>query len=854
MIFLKSILKKFVPYAFNLIFLAKLLIKNSMMKKSTFVSASFILFASLTMLGQTAEQRSNITSGYDLQKLENLEVEFAQKFAAEKAEALQMAAIKGWPEFKTLTNGGFAELVGVFESGEPIYYATENREGAITTRTDRVHTGGGAGLNLNGENMQAGVWDGGRVRNSHDLLENRVTQIDNPSGFSSHATHVSGTMIGTGTVQGGAAKGMAPEAELIAYDFSNDESEMASAAGTGLLISNHSYGIPADDVPLWYVGYYDSNARDLDLITYSAPFYLPVCSAGNDRTSGANPGDGGYDYLTDKSVSKNSIVCAAVFEVLNYTGPNSVNMSSFSSWGPTDDGRIKPDLSAKGVNMLSSTANSNSSYGNFSGTSMATPNISGSLILLQQHYSELNGGDFMLASTLRALALHTADEAGNAPGPDYRFGWGLMNTERAAGVITDNGTNSLIIEETLVEGDVYTFSVQADGVGDLMASIAWTDPAGTVAPGGVVDRFAPALVNDLDIRISTDGGTTFLPWVLDVASPSAAATNGDNLVDNFEKIEIAGASGEYIITVSHKGSITNSSQVFSLIVTGIDREDFAVTSHDGLEKACEGTASQDFEIDVDFNDGFSETVNFTVADVPSGASATISPTSLNNDGTLTLSVTNISNLVPGEYPIKVTGTGTSQTVNVYVVLRIEEDNLEAIALLSPEDGEVDLPTVAVNFDWEAGPETVSTYDFELATDDTFSTIISSQSVTENMTNVTNLDFDTEYFWRVRANNDCSTAPWSTTFSFTTEIELGINENRIDGLVVYPNPANNLLNVDANEAITSIEVMNVLGQTLINHSMESGTSAKVDLSALSTGNYFVRVTAGDNSTVMQIVKK
>jgi hypothetical protein len=203
-----------------------------------------------------------------------------------------------------LPDGGSALLVGVYDDGTPKYYTTDNREGGITTRTDRVHTGGAAGLDLNGENMIGGIWDGGRVRETHNLLVGRVTQMDNPGSISNHSSHVAGTMIGSGSVLGGQAKGMAPEAELSAYDFNQDESEMANAAATGLLVSNHSYGIPAGNSPLWYIGYYDSNARNIDRIVYEAPFYLPICSAGNDRQSGTNNGDGGYDYLTDKSVAK----------------------------------------------------------------------------------------------------------------------------------------------------------------------------------------------------------------------------------------------------------------------------------------------------------------------------------------------------------------------------------------------------------------------------------------------------------------------------------------------------------------------------------------------------------------------
>ena len=452
------------------------------MKKSILLFGTVALMSVSSILSQTLAERQVITANYDQQALTLLEDELRQKFETNQRIAFEMAAQNGWETEIALPNGGNALLVGVFDNGTPKYYTTDNREGTITTRTDRVHTGGVAGLDLNGENMIGGVWDGGRVRNTHNLLEERALQIDNPGSISNHATHVSGTMIGSGSQVNGQAKGMAPMAELIAYDFGADEPEMTSAASDGLLISNHSYGIASENVPLWYIGYYDGNARDIDRIVYNAPYYLPVCSAGNDRQSGENPSDGGYDYLTDKSVAKNNIVVAATFEVLNYEDNSDVFMSSFSSWGPTDDGRIKPDISAKGVNMYSCSGTSNASYMNMSGTSMSAPNVSGSLLLLQQHYNNLNG-EYMLASTLRALALHTADEAGFAPGPDYRFGWGLLNTEHAAQVISENSNQSLVTTETLDATDEYTYTFQDDGTHDIVATITCTNPADNVLTG-----------------------------------------------------------------------------------------------------------------------------------------------------------------------------------------------------------------------------------------------------------------------------------------------------------------------------------------------------------------------------------
>ncbi len=111
-------------------------------------------------------------------------------------------------------------------------------------------------------------------------------------------------MVGSASQVNGQAKGMAPMAELLAYDFGGDEPEMTSAASQGMILSNHSYGIPADNVPLWYIGYYDSNARNIDRIIYNAPYYLPVVLQGMIVNLEQILTDGGYDYLTDKVLQK----------------------------------------------------------------------------------------------------------------------------------------------------------------------------------------------------------------------------------------------------------------------------------------------------------------------------------------------------------------------------------------------------------------------------------------------------------------------------------------------------------------------------------------------------------------------
>lgn len=554
--------------------------------KQTLLLSFMVVFAFQTN-AQTPQQREQIKSNYDLVKLAELQADVQEDFDRKRAEALALAAINGWPETYDFEDGGVGVLVEVID-GQPIYLETLNRSAGITIRADRVHTGGSAGLDLNGEDMLVGVWDGHKVRETHQLLEGRAGQIDaaNTGSGSSHHTHVTGTIIGSAAFQSTNAKGMAPAAETLnhAFNVGSDAAEVINAINNfGMLVSNHSYGVPPDGgggspLPVYILGKYTGTSRIWDQIQFNAPYYLSVWAAGNARnTAHNNQGDGGYDILTNQGVSKNTLVVAATFQVLNYTGPSNVSMSSFSSWGPTDDGRIKPDISAKGVNTLSSTASSDASYSNYSGTSMAAPSAAGGAILLQQHYNDLNE-EFMLSSTLRGLILHTADEAGPAPGPDFRFGWGLMNTERAAQIISDNGTTSHILELTLDEGKSYEITGTAVPGERLVASITWTDKQGNVVAGTIEDNDTPILINDLDLRIIEEDDTVHMPWIIEFdhsipASYATPASRGDNYRDNVEKVEIDNPTGDYTIRVSHKGTLEEGLQVVSVIISGLENID-----------------------------------------------------------------------------------------------------------------------------------------------------------------------------------------------------------------------------------------------------------------------------------------
>ncbi|MEN8255252.1 MAG: S8 family serine peptidase, partial [Verrucomicrobiota bacterium] len=324
----------------------------------------------------------------------------------------------------------------------------------------------------------AGVWDGGEVLISHQEFSGRVTDKDGVDSHY-HATHVGGT-IGASGIQS-SAKGMAPEVLIDSYDWNDDDSEMANAAAsapgqTNLYLSNHSYGYTVDE-EYWF-GRYPSFVATVDDVVYDSQYYLPFWAAGNEQGEVS----GGYDTLSTKGVAKNVITVGAVYDAVSGSSrylPNA-NMISFSSWGPADDGRIKPDIVANGYSLYSCGDGNDSDYRTLSGTSMATPNACGSAALLVDYYDDLFPGQAMRASTLKGLIIHTADDLGN-PGPDYKFGWGLMNTLAAAELLTDRVANSTRLTEATVtvsqRSDTYTFF--SDGSEPVRVTLCWTDPEGS---------------------------------------------------------------------------------------------------------------------------------------------------------------------------------------------------------------------------------------------------------------------------------------------------------------------------------------------------------------------------------------
>ena len=525
------------------------------------------------------------------------------------------ASDEGW--MSKGSGDGFLYELQAIRNDRLYIYRTMNVNAAISTAANLIRNT--APYSVNGAEKTVGVWDGGAVRSTHQELTGRVTVMDG-SAVIDHATHVGGTIGAAGVTP--IALGMAPSVQITSYDWNSDLSEMTSramatpGATDQIQLSNHSYGTLAgwdtsDGTYKWHgvwgaredasFGQYYSTASEWDTLCYSAPYYLPCKAAGNDRSDLAPPAgttfsyysrrkwitktydpatdpysdgynNGGFDTLDPTSTAKNILAVGAVYDAIS-GGSRSLaaaGMTAFSGWGPADDGRVKPDVVGNGYSLYSSIGSGDASYAYYSGTSMATPNVCGSLALLTDYYGQLSPGQCMLASTLKGLVIHTADDLGNA-GPDYKFGWGLVNVKAAADVIKlhyDEPTVPHIIEQSLTTAMTsQTNSFSWTGTNAIRVTLCWTDPAG--AAQTALDSTTKNLVNDLDLRIIGPAGQVYMPYVLVPSTPDMAATTGDNSIDNVEQVYIAapGTSGVCSITVSLHGSLSGTSQPYSIIYT-----------------------------------------------------------------------------------------------------------------------------------------------------------------------------------------------------------------------------------------------------------------------------------------------
>ena len=458
-----------------------------------------------------------------------------------------------------------------------------------------------------------------------------VTAAGGSTGDKRHATHVAGTIAASGVraeAKGMAPSASLYQFCVSVPGLNNCEGAWLDLkedqlAPRGIVADNNSWGYvlgwdETSDLPAWqdadiFWGAYDADVTaPIDEISNEQGI-LFVHSAGND---GDLPnaflfGDDGFkghyhvdpdsgDTLTDRiwCVSKNAsgADCPALpscsasscetslhhsqtpFDTMGVTASAknvlavgsvdvSLNVSGFSSRGPAKDGRIKPDVVARGgaPGVLSSWPTN--AYGSFSGTSMAAPVVTGVTALMTEQWRKTNGGANPSPDQLKAVIIAGADDLGN-PGPDYTFGFGLVNAKASADlIIADGGAGQRIKTLSFAQGANQTsheIVAVVDTPQNLRVVLNWADPSIFLFGN---DAFTEqALVNDLDLRVVDPAGVTHLPYALNKNDVNANATRAVNTIDNTEMVDIPNAApGVYRIIANGK-AVTEGPQEAVLVV------------------------------------------------------------------------------------------------------------------------------------------------------------------------------------------------------------------------------------------------------------------------------------------------
>jgi hypothetical protein len=489
-----------------------------------------------------------------------------------------------------------------------------------------VNTVNAAPYGLDGTGVTVLVYDGGKVFAHPDLAGRLTVGPTDTSGVSNHATHVAGTVGGSGAGNAN-NRGMAPGVQIVSYGF-----EMPGGLSEGFLytnpgdlladytaaitqfgadISNNSIGTNTEPngFPCEWQGNYGVTSALIDSIARGStgnPFRI-VWANGNERQGSRCDVEGFGDFFSTAppAGAKNHIAVGSVDSDTDLS-------SSFSSWGPVDDGRIKPDISAPGcqaggdggVTSLSSSGG----YTTLCGTSMASPTAAGiSALILEQYRLSFPDRPDLRNCTLKAILANTAEDRGNA-GPDYQFGYGSIRAVDAVdAVIAEN-----VVEAEVGQGGVYRFVVIIGAEDtELRVTAAWDDAPGT-------PNVNPALVNNLDMRVLDSSGNTYFPWTLNPANPSAPAvrTTGDS-VNNIEQVFIPNpAPGAYTVEITGTNIAQGPTQPFGVTSNGflVNCSSAGLVSIGAGLLPCSGSVGvQVIDCDLNTSDSVVDTVTVQIA-------------------------------------------------------------------------------------------------------------------------------------------------------------------------------------------------------------------------------------------------
>ncbi len=700
---------------------------------------------------------------------------------------------------------------------EPIEppYELENSTGTTLHRSNTINTSFPDGPKYDGSGVVVSVGDGGYIY-AHPDLRNRLTTSGTAAD---HATHVAGIIGGAGNIDP-LSKGQAPGATIISKSGHSDLSGMSDLyTNKKVRVSNHSLGESCN-------AGYTTNARTMDVQAGTYPSLFNIFSAGNSGSTDCSFGAGSaWGNITGGyKAGKNAITIGNLSRTDGIAGT--------SSRGPSKDGRIKPDVCAKGSSVYSLAPDND--YANMSGTSMASPGAAGCFSQLIHAYRDLNSGNDPKLGLLKGIVLNTADDLGNT-GPDYIYGWGRINVLKAFNTIKEQRYTIGSIDN----GGTKTHSIDVPtNVKELKVMIYWTDPA---AATGV----SKALINDLDITLTDPANKINEPWLLSFTASatelSKPATKGKDRRNNMEQVSIENPSaGKYTVNVSGFQVPTGPQEYF--ISYEFIKDEIVVTYPFGGESFVPG------ETEYIRWDATGKTGNFKIEySADNGSSWQV----------ITSTVAATNRYYAWTVPTVVTGDA---------IIRVSRDNISGKS--QKNFSIIKVPT-NVKIDWRCQTSLqlswtavsgATAYEVYLLGNK----YMESQGTTSNLKYTVNLDPGNITWVSVKALANNGKVIGRRAYAVKIPavfncIPTGLSDNNNSQMIsVFPNPTSGLLEARMNLAGYSqvkINLYNLIGECVYSSDAEgNGTFTKtIDISHLAPSAYLLHIIAGEAEYHQKIIK-
>ncbi|MFI5187187.1 MAG: S8 family serine peptidase [Chitinophagales bacterium] len=458
------------------------------------------------------------------------------------------------------------------------------------------------GRNLKGQGVVIGIGDDADPQLNVDFT-NRVISRTYAPPSATHGKHVAGTAGGAG-IMNELYRGYSPKATLITQYFSGIwQNAPAYVQDYGMVLTNNSYAAITGDCS--YNGLYDLYSSILDQQEIDFPYLQHVFAAGNSGADFCSPYPSGFETVLGSYQSAKNVLTVGATDS---TG----TVPTFSSKGPVKDGRLKPEITSMGQRVVS---DGNGGYFYDSGTSMASPGVTGGLTLLYQLYKQLNSGNNPKSGLMKAIVCNSGRDGGNS-GPDFSYGFGWMDLRRAAITIENNR----YFTSTIANGiqNTHSMTIPANAA-QLKVMLYWHDP-----PASLLS--SQTLVNDLDLTVQTPSSTIVFPKILDTipAHVTHVCTEGPDHINNIEQVVINNPqAGSYTINVNGNSITQNSPQEYFIaydvvpdsttLSFPIGGESFSTTDSALIQWDAFGTGST-FKLEYSTDDGVSwTTINSSIA-------------------------------------------------------------------------------------------------------------------------------------------------------------------------------------------------------------------------------------------------